>query len=276
MAYLTIGKMARLNNVSEQTLRLYDRMGLLSPCETGSNAYRYYNVKQCARLDMIQYMKSMGIKLNDIKKYLDSCEISLITGLLKQKASQIDEDIRALKYQKRAIERTINSFERYSTAPPDGTVLVEYIGRRGMYCVDSGINFYDYDIEVYEKILRDLKDRLIADHLPQIYFCNAGSIMRHEDFEQKQMISTEVFVFVDDDFVQKDLVRYIEPNAYLCIYCDSFDKEKLYIDRLFDAIHSNGYKVCGDYICEVISELPITCDNIRGMFLRLQVPIKFA
>lgn len=28
---LTIGQMAHLNNISEQTLRLYDKMGLLSP-----------------------------------------------------------------------------------------------------------------------------------------------------------------------------------------------------------------------------------------------------
>ena len=32
MDKLTIGKMAKINGVSEQTLRLYDRMGLVEPC----------------------------------------------------------------------------------------------------------------------------------------------------------------------------------------------------------------------------------------------------
>ena len=33
MKTLTIGKMAKLNGISEQTLRLYDKMGLVVPCE---------------------------------------------------------------------------------------------------------------------------------------------------------------------------------------------------------------------------------------------------
>ena len=79
MDMLTIGKMAKLNNISDQTLRLYDRIGLLKPYyideQTG---YRYYNIKQCARLDMIQYMKELGMSLKQIKEHLDCQDISVI------------------------------------------------------------------------------------------------------------------------------------------------------------------------------------------------------
>ena len=62
MERLTIGQMAKLNQVSEQTLRLYDKEGLLVPCHRGGdNNYRYYDIKQGAILDMIQYMKSLGM-----------------------------------------------------------------------------------------------------------------------------------------------------------------------------------------------------------------------
>ena len=41
MKTLTIGKMAKLNGISEQTLRLYDKMGLVVPCEINkSTGYR--------------------------------------------------------------------------------------------------------------------------------------------------------------------------------------------------------------------------------------------
>ena len=54
---LTIGQMAKLNHISEQSLRLYDREGLLSPFVKDENTgYRYYHIIQSARLDMIQYM----------------------------------------------------------------------------------------------------------------------------------------------------------------------------------------------------------------------------
>lgn len=276
MELLNIGQMAKLNHISKQTLRLYDKLGLLTPCNRGKgNRYRYYDIKQSAQLDMIQYMKSMGMTLNDIKKQLDNKELPQIQNILHQKRNQIDEQIRELKFQKRAIERTIKSFERYEKAPPDGKILVEYIEKRQMYCIDSKINFYDFGIETYEKILRHLKKSLIADRLPQIYFCNAGSILRQENLIKHKFISTEVFVFVDKEFVPHEMITTIPSNTYLCIYCDCFYKEKEYAERLLDTISKQGYIICGDYICEVIADLPMVENSERGMFLRLQIPIKF-
>lgn len=277
MKNISIGQMAKLNHISEQTLRLYDRLGLLIPYNRDSETnYRYYDIKQCAQLDMIQYMKSLGMNLKDIKEHLKCKEISGIKSILYQKSKQIDEQINELKFQKRAVERTIKSFERYESSPPNGKILVEYIEKRKMYCIDSGVNFYDYGIETYEKILRELKERLIADHLPQIYFCNAGSILRQENLVQHRFYSTEVFVFVDQDFVPSELITTIPASNYICIYCDKFEKEKEYAEKLLRAVKEEGYIIYGDYICEVIAELPLIDNGERGMFLRLQIPIKFS
>lgn len=37
----------------------------------------------------------------------------------------------------------------------------------------------------------------------------------------------------------------------------------------------NHLTICGDYICEVLSELSIFDHHERSMFLRLQVPVSF-
>jgi len=272
---LTIGQMAKLNRISEQTLRLYDKLCILKPSTVNEeNGYRYYSIKQCARLDMIQHMKSMGMTLNVIKEQLDKKDVLLIRNILQKKSDQIDEQIKELKYQKRALERTIESYDRYETSPPDGVISIEYIGKRLMYCIDSGINFYDYDLSVYEEILRKLKISLISNNLPQIYFCNAGTILRKDKLIKRELVSSEVFVFVDKDYVKKELTSEVPANTYLCIYCNKFDKEKEYINRLLNTAEEKGYSIIGDYICEVLTDLPIFQQHERGMFLRLQVPIK--
>ena len=47
-------------------------MKLLQPSEINAETgYRYYNIKQCAQLDMIQYMKALGMNLVQIKQCLD-------------------------------------------------------------------------------------------------------------------------------------------------------------------------------------------------------------
>lgn len=276
MDRLTIGQMSKLNNISKQALRLYDKMGLLKPYIINEeNGYRYYSIKQSAQLDMIQYMKSIGMTLSDIKNIFDKNDLFVMKSILKSKSEEIDHQINKLKYQKKAIERSIVSYERYENSPSDGIILVEYIEKRRMYCVDEGLNFYDYGIDVYEGMLRELKNKLISDGLPEIYFCNAGTILRKENLEKHCFVSSEVFVFVDKEYVDEKLTVQIPSNTYLCIYCSSFDKEKEYINKLLDEVEKKRYIIVGDYICEVLAELPIFQNQERSMFLRLQIPIKF-
>ncbi|WP_122644066.1 MerR family DNA-binding transcriptional regulator [Luxibacter massiliensis] len=275
MERLTVGEMAKLNHISEQTLRLYDKIGLFSPSMRGENGYRYYDIKQSALLDIIQYMKSLGISLKEIKYQLEQKDLSCVEAALKEKYRQTEEDIRALKCQRRALERTIESFSRYRSAPPDGTLQMEYIGQRQMYVIDTGMNFYEHDTEYYENALRRLQDRFLMDNLPQIYFCNAGTILRQQDFLVPRFYATEVFVFVDREFVKEELITTIPAGNYACIYCDDFYKEKEYISRLLKYIKNAGCEVCGDYLCESIADIPVTRGDSRGLYLRLQVPVRF-
>ena len=67
--YISIGEMAKINRTTVPTLRLYDSMGLLTPYYTDEEThYRYYDIKQNARFDMIQYMKELGMELKEIKE----------------------------------------------------------------------------------------------------------------------------------------------------------------------------------------------------------------
>ncbi|WP_367932826.1 MerR family transcriptional regulator [Enterocloster citroniae] len=273
MKELSIGQMARLNGVSEQALRLYDKVGLFSPMyRDRENGYRYYDIRQSAQLDMIQHMKALGMSLKDIKEQMKHFDPDMLRNILYRNLDAIDQKAQELMYRRRAIERTLESYEWYENAPPDGTIVLEYIPRRLTYMTDSGVNFYDYGIDVYEKILRELKKNLIANQLSPIYFYNAGTVMKKEALLAGRFCSTEIFVLVDKGFVKESLITQIPASTYLCIYCNSFDKEKDYIERLLEEIRTREYRITGDYICEVVAEVPMDMQE-RGMFLRLQVPV---
>ena len=84
--YISIGEMAKMNRTTVPTLRLYDSMKLLTPCYVDEKThYRYYDIKQNARLDMIQYMKELGMELKEIKSILDRKDLDLIEDVLMQK-----------------------------------------------------------------------------------------------------------------------------------------------------------------------------------------------
>ena len=67
----------------------------------------------------------------------------------------------------------------------------------------------------------------------------------------------------------------IENNMYACIYLDEFNSEKEYAELLLRHCKDEQFEITGDYICEVLTELPMTKSHKREMFLRLQIPVTF-
>jgi len=66
----TIGKMAKLAQISRDTIRFYEREGLIEkPCRL-DNGYRIYSEKTIARLQFIQRAKKMGFTLKEIDELL--------------------------------------------------------------------------------------------------------------------------------------------------------------------------------------------------------------
>lgn len=273
---IKIGDFSKLNHVSISTLRLYDEIGILKPIFIDkSTNYRYYSINQNARLDMIQYMKELNMSLSEIKDVLNSNDLNLIESTLIKKKRQIKDQISDLNNSLNAISRTISSIERFRTSPKKRMITIEYIPHRRIYTMKTKSNFYDYDISMYEKELKTLKDTMIDNNIPQVYFCNAGSSINKDDFINNRYISNEVFVIVDDDFPTLENVKRLDSGMYACIYLDDFEEEVLYGRKLLDFCIKNNYTICGNYICEVITEFNVFSDQKRSMYLRLQVPLTF-
>ncbi len=279
MERLSIGKMADLNHISVQTLRYYDNIGLLKPVFVDKeNNYRYYSIKQSAKLDMIQYMKSLGMSLEKIKEQFEKKDVTVILEMLEEQKQWIDVKMKELHQMKKAITICLENYSRYLKLPKDGYIELQHIPERKIFCYDVKKNIYERDGEGYEYILRELKKQAVLCNLPMLYFCNVGSIIRNKKLVEKEFVSTEIFLYLDEDLQLKENVEIIPENKYICMYgyCDiddDFMKEKEYAYRLFQYIKDNNYKVVGDYICEVVVELPVFTHYERNMFIKLQVPI---
>jgi DNA-binding transcriptional MerR regulator len=249
--------MAKINHVSVQTLRYYEKIDLLKPIYVnGETNYRYYDIKQSAILDMIQYMKSLGMPLKQIKVQFEKGDIAEIQNILKMQSRNIDKEIEKLNNMKKGVKAYIENYNRYLKLPAEGFIGIEHIPERKIFCYDGKINIYDHGLETYE------------------YFCNVGSILRKEMIDISKFVSTEIFLFINADFKMQDGIEIIPANSFVCIYFNSFWKEQEYAKKLFDYVYEKGYEIIGDYICEVVVELPVFDNNERNMFAKLQIPIK--
>lgn len=71
-------------------------------------------------------------------------------------------------------------------------------------------------------------------------------------------------------------LRTIDSGMYACIYLDNYNQEIPCATRLLEYCRTNGYRIAGDYICEVMSGFPVFDSDPNRMFLRLQVPVSFS
>ncbi|MGN0975618.1 MAG: helix-turn-helix domain-containing protein [Gemmiger sp.] len=274
---LSIGKMAEMNHTTVATLRLYDRLGLLHPRYTDKETgYRYYDIQQNARLDMIAYMKELGMSLGEIGEVLAQEDITRIEEILIRKNEQIHQQIRELKTQHDAVERAIGCIERYRRSPHTGTVALEFIDRRYIWSISCVENFYEKGIRSYEQTLLTLREALTAQGLSHVHSYNTGTSIALEDFQNGCFVPDKVFIFTDHRAAATlPGSAIVDSGMYACIYLDSYDDEIDGIQHLMEFCAEQHYTPCGDYLCEVLTEFNIFDSEQRSMFLRLQVPVSF-
>lgn len=272
---LSIGQMAELNHVSEQTLRLYDKEGLLVPrCVDPVTGYRYYHIIQSAKLDLIQNMKIYGMTLRQIRSFLDSNDPAALRALLTEQADSIEERIRQLRRSQSAITRTLDNYRRYEAMPRNGEIFLEYIPERRIFRYNCDVNYFDQDESGYEYMLRQMKTNLVANNMPLSYFTNIGTIIRREHLVPDALFSNEVFLFVDEDD-SSQAMETLPAASYLCLCSDEFSMEAANVRRLLDYVQTRGCEIAGDYICEVVVDFPMLDFDRRRMFYKAQIPVRF-
>ena len=272
---LSIGQMAELNHVSEQTLRLYDKEGLLVPrCVDPVTGYRYYHIIQSAKLDLIQNMKIYGMTLRQIRSFLDSNDPAALRALLTEQAASIEERIRQLRRSQSAITRTLDNYRRYEAMPRNGEIFLEYIPERRIFRYSCDVNYFDQDESGYEYMLRQMKTNLVANNMPLSYFTNIGTIIRREHLVPDALFSNEVFLFVDEDD-SSQAMETLPAASYLCLCSDEFSMEAANVRRLLNYVQTRGCEIAGDYICEVVVDFPMLDFDRRRMFYKAQIPVRF-
>ncbi|MGF1757571.1 Zn(2+)-responsive transcriptional regulator [Photobacterium sagamiensis] len=66
-----IGQLAKQCEVSSDTLRFYEKNGLLEPAARSESGYRLYSEENLSRVNFILRAKTIGLSLDEIRELLD-------------------------------------------------------------------------------------------------------------------------------------------------------------------------------------------------------------
>lgn len=109
----TIGKLAEQTEVSADTVRYYEKEGLLAPAGKTSAGYRLYDADAARRLRFIRQAQHCGFTLAEIRELLalkgsDAACCKDVRGVAVAKKLQLEHKIRALQTMSRALSELIS------------------------------------------------------------------------------------------------------------------------------------------------------------------------
>ena len=112
MESFSIGEVARQCDLTPQTIRYYEREGLLPAPHRRRNGYRAYTADAVNRLRFIKRAKSLGFSLKETEELLAFSEDSHSTAAefkaeALAKCREIEQKINDLSRMRRALERLI-------------------------------------------------------------------------------------------------------------------------------------------------------------------------
>lgn len=116
---LKIGDFARLAHVTVKTLRHYGRMGLLEPAWIDRyTGYRYYNLSQLSRLNLILALKDLGFSLEQVAEMLDEdVPASQLRAMLTLKKAELHQRLQSEQNRLAQVEARLKQIEREGALP---------------------------------------------------------------------------------------------------------------------------------------------------------------
>ncbi len=104
---MRIRELADRTGLTPETIRYYERIGLVKPPVRDSNNYRIYGAEQLKALSFIKHCRNLGLGLEDIRDLLEASSTAegadKAHEMIHQQIQAVDERIRDLKALRRQL-----------------------------------------------------------------------------------------------------------------------------------------------------------------------------
>lgn len=109
---LSIGGLAKQAEVAIDTVRYYERSGLLAPAGRLASGYRRYGAEELKRLRFIRRAKALGFSLDDIRALLALSaerDVSRVRSTAQRKLGDIEQRIAELERIRNGLRTLIDA-----------------------------------------------------------------------------------------------------------------------------------------------------------------------
>ena len=114
---LQIGALSERTGVNIETIRYYERIGLLTAPPRTTGGYRRYDIEGVRRLSFIRRLRELGFGLDAVRAMLDLAETkrtscNAVRGLASKHLTEVQSKMKDLRRMERVLKEMIASCDR--------------------------------------------------------------------------------------------------------------------------------------------------------------------
>lgn len=268
---LSISELAKLNNITSETLRYYDRIGLIRPDMVSKGGRRLYSIRQYERLGTILELRAVGMSIKEIEKYFQNRNVQKSIELLEQYQKKFEKKINEEIALNESMKRKIAFLQTLESLPEPEIVFEEEFPVR--YALSFGVEAGDR--EEHAMAFTKLQG-YINEKIPIIASDRVGVFADEKILiPSKELIPAVPMILVSPQYADEKYLKEIPAGKYVCMYYKNGTLEKY--DESFEKIKrylvEERYQICGKILQLYKIDVTLT-DNREETLLEIQIPVR--
>jgi len=271
MSY-TIGEVAKLLEISVETIRYYEKQNIIKPSRKANNKYRVYETWDVFFLMECLRYRQLGISVKDVSKMLHCESLSYFTQKVYEQEKVINHKITYYTMLEEKIEEYRNRLEtlEYNVGNYWYKVIPEHL-----YLTDVSRNENDYgDI--------DKDDELFTKWMKHVPFVEYTQHILFQDFKNREHVNRDKWgLAIEKKYATKlnlttnDSVQVFESQLCLCTIIDIGEKGQMNLG-IFESVEkylaNSQFEMKGDIIGTLIAR--VKGNGTLHRYVEYVIPVK--
>ena len=269
---LSITELAKLRQVTSETLRYYVRIGLITPDYVDPQTrYRYYSIRQYEKLGTIKELRQLGMSIHDITDYFSGRNLRKSHQLLLHQLELLEEEIRKQQLLSEILRRKLHFLSEITPPPPVDKVFCRAFPQRYMITFGEpagGSREHAFAFTRLERYLDEVAPILASDRIG--VYADWHLLEPSDDY-----IPAVPMIFVERDAIESEHKRTIPPGDYLCMNYRRGELERYHpsFARLHTYMAEHGWVLNGMIFQFYKIDVTLTSDPDETL-MEIQVPVR--
>lgn len=251
----TIGEVSDFLGLSRDTLKFYEKKGLVTPQKNYENGYRYYSDNNIYDILIINFYRDLDIEIKEIQGIQEKRDLQDINSLLTGKISEVEDRIKQYR----------NLLKRLKATKIDCAKIDKHLG-----------NFTIKEMQSME-IIKEISHTKAYKEFPyksrnkNSQRLTLHGLFREIQFDQTGITGERYIVLKEGKHQQGEFISY--PKClYTVIESGREDIDQSVGDSIRSFALENNHQLLGK--CYVGLLLSTYKKNIEKRYLELYIPIK--